>query len=147
MNRRTWAIGLGLTSLLSAAAVRADVLKDEAALREVGDRVMAQVARGEHVKAHDMLKPYTLQAADDFKTTIDASQASRAQHNARYGKSVGYAFVGQRKVADSVLRLVYMEKTEKHALPWAFIFYKTPKGWMLSSFGWNDRLPQFFELN
>jgi hypothetical protein len=46
-----------------------------------------------------------------------------------------------------VLRLLYMEKTEKHALPWAFIFYKTPKGWMLSSFGWNDKMPQFFDLN
>ncbi len=147
MNRRIWAIGLGLISLLSAAFVRADVLKDEAALREFGDRVMAQVARGEHAKAHEMLKPYTLQSPEDFKSTVEASQTSRAQHSARYGKSVSYAFVGQRKVAESVLRLVYMEKTEKHALPWAFIFYKTPKGWMLSSFGWNDRLPQFFELN
>lgn len=147
MNRRIWAVWLGLSILLCAGIARADSFKDEAALRDFGDRVMAQVARGEHVKAHEMLKPYTLQPADDFKTTIEASQASRAQHSARYGKSVGYAFVGQRKVADSVLRLIYMEKTEKHALPWAFIFYKTPQGWMLSSFGWNDRMPQFFDLN
>lgn len=136
-----------LIGLFSAGAAGADVLADEAALRAFGDKVMQQVAKGDHAKALELLKPYSLQPAEDFKTTAEASQASRAQHAQRYGKPVGFAFVSQRKVADSVLRLLYMEKTEKHALPWAFIFYKTPKGWMLSSFGWNDRLPQFFDLN
>lgn len=138
---------LVLFLLLRAGAVSAEVFADEVALRAFGDKVMQQVAKGEHAKALDMLKPYSLQPADEFKSTAEASQASRAQHALRYGKPVGYAFVSQKKVADSVLRLLYMEKTEKHALPWAFIFYKTPKGWMLSSFGWNDRLPQFFDLN
>lgn len=136
-----------LVGLTGAGVVSADVLADEAALRAFGDKVMQQVAKGEHAKALELLKPYSLQPAEEFKSTADASQASRAQHAQRYGKPVGYAFVSQRKVADSVLRLLYMEKTERHALPWAFIFYKTPKGWMLSSFGWNDRLPQFFDLN
>ncbi|MDX2217473.1 MAG: hypothetical protein SF172_00420 [Burkholderiales bacterium] len=133
--------------IMRAGMASAEVLADEAALRAFSDKVMQQVAKGEHAKALELLKPYSLQPAEEFKSTADASQASRAQHAQRYGKPVGYAFVSQRKVADSVLRLLYMEKTERHALPWAFIFYKTPKGWMLSSFGWNDRLPQFFDLN
>lgn len=132
---------------LRAGWAGAEVLADEAALRAFGDKVMQQVAKGDHAKALELLKPYSLQPAEEFKTTAEASQTSRAQHAQRYGKPVGYAFVNQKKVADSVLRLLYMEKTEKHALPWAFIFYKTPKGWMLSSFGWNDRLPQFFDLD
>lgn len=147
MTRFALCCTLFLASLFGAGTASAEVLADEAALRAFGDKVMQQVAKGEHAKALDMLRPYSLQPADEFKATAEASQASRAQHALRYGKPIGYAFVSQRKVADSVLRLLYMEKTEKHALPWAFIFYKTPKGWMLSSFGWNDRLPQFFDLN
>jgi len=147
MNRASLALCLLLSLLIQTDRASADVLPDEAALRALGDRVMAQVARGEHAKALDMLKPYALPPPDEFLETLKASQVSRGQHNARYGKSVGYAFVSQRKIADAVVRFVYMEKTERHALPWAFIFYKTPKGWMLSSFGWNDKMPQFFDLN
>lgn len=147
MTRLALCCCLLVSLLLRAGPASAEVFADEAALRAFGDKVMTLVAKGEHAKALDLMKPYTLQPPDEFKSTAEASQASRAQHATRYGKPVGFAFVSQRKVGDAVLRLLYMEKTEKHALPWAFIFYKTPKGWMLSSFGWNDRLPQFFDLN
>jgi hypothetical protein len=72
------------------------------------------------------------------------SQSQRDQFGARYGAAAGNEFIAQKKVGDSLLRLVYIEKTERHALPWTFIFYRGPKGWVLNSFNWNDRLPDLF---
>jgi len=91
------------------------------------------------------MKPFVLVPEAEFEAMALASKSQRDQFGARYGNPIGYEFLGQRKVGDSLVRLTYIEKTDKHALPWMFYFYKTPTGWALNSFQWNDRMPQLFE--
>jgi hypothetical protein len=40
----------------------------------------------------------------------------------------------------SLLKLTYIEKTERHALPWMFYFYRSPTGWVLNTFVWHDQM-------
>ena len=130
----------------AACVARADTLKTEAELRPFADRVMASVSNSGIAGAFSVMKPYTTLSEAEFKAALLASETQRDQFAGRYGKSVGYEFIGQKKLGESLVRLTYLEKTEKHAYPWMFHFYRTRGGWVLDSFLWNDQASQLFNL-
>jgi hypothetical protein len=124
----------------------ADTLKSESELRLFADRVMGTLEKGGTMAAFAAMKPYTIIPGSEFDSIALASKSQREQFGARFGKTVGFEFIGQKKLGESLIRLTYIEKTEKHAFPWRFYFYKTPSGWALNSFLWNDQMPQLFQV-
>ena len=73
-----------------------------------------------------MMVPYTVLPSVEMQSIILQSKAQRDQYGSRYGKSIGYELISEDKAGESLVRLVYIEKTEKHALPWTFYFYNSP---------------------
>ena len=134
-------------ALAFSANATADTLKNEAELRALTDRVMGALTSSGVSAAFERMKPYALVTGSEFESLSLASKSQRDQFGARYGKTIGFEFIAQKKVGDSLVRIIYIERTEKHALPWIFYFYKTPSGWALNSFSWNDRMPQIFDQN
>jgi hypothetical protein len=130
--------------MLAAAPALADTLATDADVRKLADSAMSRVGRGDIAGAFAALKPYTIVPATEFDAMTLASKSQRDQYGARFGKAVGFEFVEQKRVGSSLLRLTYMEKTEKHVLPWYLYFYKGPSGWVLNSFTWNDRMQDLF---
>ena len=123
----------------------ADTLKSEQAAKQLAEKVMNYAAKGDISSAFASMKPYVVIPEAEFQGLALQSKSQRDQFGARYGKSIGYEFIGERKAGDSILRLVYIEKTAKHALPWMFLFYKSPTGWVLNSFAWNDQVQNVFQ--
>ncbi len=68
----------------------------------------------------------------------------RATIAPRFGESLGYTFVRQENVEDALLRLTYMELTERHVLRWVFLFYKPDDTWTLNSVEWDDSIGELF---
>ena len=136
--------GLLFALLLSATSARADTLKTEVDVRKFADSVMAKVGEGDIGAAFAIMKPYTIVPATEFDAMTLNSKSARDQFGSRYGRSIGFEYVCERKVGESLLRLTYMEKTEKHVLPWYFYFYKGSNGWVLNSFLWNNRMSDLF---
>jgi hypothetical protein len=143
-RRRLGSLPVLWLALTIAGSAAADTLKSEADLRPFGDRVMAAVVKSGMPAAYDALKPYLLIPESEFQSVLRSSKSQRDQFALRYGRTIGYEFVGSRKAGESLVRIVYIEKTEKHALPWTFYFYKTPAGWVLNAFHWNDQVPALF---
>ena len=137
------ALLLGLALWISGSSV-AETLKSESELRPLADRVMGVLVKDGMSAAFAAMKPYAIIPASEFDSTALGSKSQRDQFGARYGKTIAFEFIGQKKLGESLIRLTYIEKTEKHALPWMFYFYKTPTGWSLNSFSWTDRMPQLF---
>lgn len=129
---------------ITSFGVLADTLKSELEAKQLSERVMTQAAKGDISAAFAVMKPYVVVPESEFQSLALQSKSQREQFGVRYGKSIGYDFISERKAGDSVLRLVYIEKTVKHALPWMFIYYKTPGGWVLNSFHWNDQILNVF---
>jgi hypothetical protein len=138
---RAWVL---LIALCGSANSLADTLKSEGDLRSFCDRVMGSLAKGGTSAAFAEMKPYAIISGAEFDSMTLSSKAQREQFGARYGKTLGFEFIRQKKAGESLVLLTYVEKTEKHALPWLFYFYKTPSGWMLNSFQWNDQMPKLF---
>lgn len=136
---------LGLiASLLSVPHALADTLKDEEEVRQLADRIMARAAEGNIVGAFDVMKPYIIIPESELQSGALQSQSQRDLFAARYGKSIGYELIEEKKLGQSLLRLHYIEKTAKHALPWTFYFYRSPAGWVLNSFDWSDQIQGAF---
>ncbi len=122
----------------------ADSLKAESEIRGLTDKAMNALLKGGPSATFAIIKPYTIVPPSEFESTVMASKAQRDQFSPRYGKTVGVEFISQKKVGESLVRVIYIEKTEKHALPWMFFFYKSPGGWVINAFLWNDQLPMLF---
>jgi len=127
-------------------AARADTLKTEADLKPFADRVMAATVGTGLEAGFAVMRPYLVISETELQNVLLKSRAQREETAPRYGKSVGYEYIGRRKLGDSLVRLTYIEKTERHALPWMFHFYQTRNGWVLSSFLWNDRASELFNM-
>lgn len=56
-----------------------------------------------------------------------------------YGKILGYEFINEQKYGTSLVRLVYILKSEKFLTTWEFYFYKPKESWFLASIKFNDQ--------
>ena len=134
---------LFFTTLVSSFA-QAGTLKREDDLRPFVDSVMKNVASGDLQSAFETMRPFIVISENELQSAALASKTQREQFGNRYGKTIGTEFIAQQKVGDSLVRIIYIEKTEKHALPWYFYFYKSQMGWVLNTFNWNDQMPALF---
>jgi hypothetical protein len=124
-------------------AAYADVLKSDE-LQPFSDRVMARVSKGDLDGAFEAMKPYVVIPAAEFEALAVNTRAQRGIAGNRYGRVMGYECVERKAVGQSLIRITCIEKTEKHALPWRFFFYKGSDGWVLNSFNWSDNLTSLF---
>ncbi len=56
-----------------------------------------------------------------------------------YGKILDYELVSKEKFGNSLTRLVYILKSEKHPTTWELYFYKPKENWVLSNIQFNDQ--------
>jgi len=138
-------IALYFALLFVSASAMADTLKSEQEAKLLTEKIMAQVAKADLASAFALMKPYVVISDSEFQGSLLQSKSQRDQFGSRYGKPLGYEFIAEKKAGESILRLTYIEKTAKHALPWAFVFYKTPTGWVLNSYYWNDNIQNAFQ--
>lgn len=100
--------------------------------------VMGKVGSGGLDAAYSAIADYSLMPRSAVMAGLQASKERRdAQFMTRFGKTTGYDFVSQRKLGKTMMRFVFLEKTERQPLPWVFHWYKTDAGWVVSQFGWD----------
>jgi hypothetical protein len=133
--------------LIITAEVKADVFVSEKDLKPFTDKVMEMVIKGEIKKAFAAIKPYITTSDAELQAAAQNSETQRVQLAERYGAPIGYEFIGQKKVGDSLVRFIYLEKLEKQALIWAFYFYKSKTGWVINSFVWDDQVTLIYQIN
>lgn len=129
---------------IAACQVHADTLRSEAEARQLADKVMAAAGKGQTDDAYALMTPYSLTDVNTLDRARVGARTSRMQLEQYIGGSVGYEFISSEKVGESLLKLIYIEKAEKQAIPWQFIFYKTASGWALSAFSNSDDINTLF---
>lgn len=128
-----------------ASAAQVAQLHTEEDARAVSDEVMERVVRGDYEAAFEQLRSYWPFASAELDALLDTTVAQRTQVAPRFGKSLGHTLIRSRTVEESLLELVYMEKTERHALRWVFLFYKPHDRWILNNIEWNDDIDALFD--
>jgi hypothetical protein len=140
-----------MTKLLVMLAVLASVQGSSAPPKPEpgGPRQLADDAM-KFVAADDMKGLFAFIAAhmpssdrESIDAIRDSSVDQRKKLSAALGKSQGVVFIRECRLSDLV-RIVYLEKREKNALRWQFIFFRPRTAWVLSSFNWDANLDSLF---
>ena len=56
-----------------------------------------------------------------------------------FGKILGHEFLNEKEIGSSIVRLVYILKSEKGPTVWEFYFYKPRDSWFLAKVTFNDQ--------
>ncbi|NZA24914.1 hypothetical protein H0E84_00805 [Luteimonas sp. SJ-92] len=73
---------------------------------------------------------------------IEHAEAQRPTMDARFGESLDYELLRNDSIGGSLIRVVFVHRFEKHAVPWQFVWYRGGDGWLLNSFSFTDDLAQ-----
>ncbi len=126
----------------------ADALKSEVEVDAYVRRIMQAVGRGDLGSAYTAMKVYSVLPGSEIDGGLLATREQRTpEFVARYGKTIGFDYIGRKKLGESLIRIDYIERGANHPLAWTFHFYLANNGWVLSQFGWNDQTAALFLID
>ena len=131
---------LGISSLSYA-----ELLKDKVAAKNLAKSVMEQVASGNIEEGIKLTKPYLIIPAHEFEGMLTSMRMQAPAIEQRFGKTIGAELIKTEESAESLLRVIYIQKFETHMIRWNFFFYKPKDGWVLNTFRTDDKIQLMFD--
>ena len=134
-----------LLSLFIVAPTYADAFKSEKQLLSFMNSIMAEVGQGDVRAAIEKMKPYMTVPGEQVDEVMRNTQTARTRVAEVIGPSIGYEYIGQKRIGSSLLRTIYVEKAANAAITWTFVFYQSIDGWVLTSFNFEIDSPDVFD--
>ncbi len=122
----------------------ADTLKDKDAAKTLAQAVMEFVEKGQTAKGVNLTKPYLIIPDHEFEAMLSSLSMQAPMIEQRFGKTIDTEFASIEEVGDSLMKIMYIQKFEKHLMRWQFYFYKPDKEWVLNTFSTDDKLKLMF---
>ena len=120
-------------------------LASAAEARKVAEQTMALVKQEKFAEAYGTVKPFWPLPAVEIDGLANQMNTQWPMIQQRFGKSLTTEFVNERTVGESFIRYTYLQKFERHAVRWTFVFYKPKDRWLVNSVSWDDGVNQLFE--
>ena len=112
--------------------------------KELAEKVLSRAVVGDMNGMASVVKPYWPFPEDELEALVAQTAQQRHLLANRLGKSVGFTLVRREVVADTFLRLVYVERFENTGLRWMFTFYKVRDVWKFNGFTWDEEIAKLF---
>jgi hypothetical protein len=133
------------TSLAAQEAALPKTLPNAAEARKKADQVMAFVNQEKFAEAYGVVKPFWPLPAVEIDGLANQMNTQWPMVQQRYGKSLATEFISERKVGESFIQFTYLQKFERHAMRWTFVFYRAKTDWVVNAVSWDDGVSQMFE--
>ena len=127
-----------------ATVAQAATLDSEDAVSKLVDQAMAKIGSGDLEGGLLLLKPYVAIPDSEFNVMLEQAKLQMPFLQGRIGKSLGAEFINERAVGRSLFQIVYLQKFEKHAIRWRFLFYGVNGKWTLNAFNFDDKIQLLF---
>ncbi|WP_310447107.1 hypothetical protein [Thiobacillus sp.] len=131
---------------LFAETVKAETLPTLTAAKAITDKAMTMIAGNDLEGGLKLLKPYLVIPAAEFDVMLGQATMQQPAISQRFGKSVGKEFIREDMVGDSLVRFIFTQKFEKTVVRWLFFYYKSPSGWVLNTFTYDDSFQLLFPI-
>ncbi|WP_221798514.1 hypothetical protein [Oceanobacter mangrovi] len=132
-----------LTLSFSAQAIEYLTSKEDA--QSLAKDVMDSVSKDNFKEGLSKLRPYSVIPVAEFDVQINQMDMKLPAISQRFGRSIGYEFIEEDHLGDSLIQYMYLQKLEKHVMVWHFIFYKPKDKWLLNSWYFNDQVKPLFK--
>lgn len=109
--------------------------------RQIAEAAMEYVAREDMNGLFEFIRKNMPMNKDELDKIRDTTITQRKQLPQAIGAYVGYAFISECRKANTLSRVLMIEKRAKHGVSWQFIFYKPRDRWQIDSFKWDASEP------
>ena len=137
-------IALALLLLCIPIAAVADGLSSIANARAVADATMEKFGLEEFERGYESLKPYWPLPIVEIDNLSNQTRTQWPLVQQRFGKSLGTEFIKEEKVGEAFVRFTYIQKFERHAVRWLFVFYKPKSEWLINGVTFDDQIGRLF---
>ena len=115
-------------------------IKESKDLKVKCNNIMKYIGTGDMFKGFEEIKKYTWISDKEIDVVYKGTEKQLKLVGKRYGSFIGYEFIKQENISNSLRKFTYISKCENHPLVWTFIFYKANKKWTLNVFNWHDKI-------
>jgi hypothetical protein len=112
--------------------------KASAAPRTRAESFLTRVGKNEIGAAYDDLFAGSPVVAEKAQA-VDAVKRQTEAGLPLYGKAMGFELQNEKAFGESLVRLTYIQKFEKHPIVWRFWFYRPAGKWYLDNVTFNDQ--------
>jgi hypothetical protein len=130
-----------MASTLSALAQGLPTLDD---VKKVTDAAMSKVGKGDIEGGLRTFKPLSIVPSAEFDVMISQAALQLPGMTAKFGDILGYEFIREDRLGESLARYIYIHRFEKHAMRWVFYLYKGKDGWVVNTFRTDEKWDQLF---
>lgn len=105
--------------------------------RAVAETFLTTIAQGKTAVAYDKLFE-----GSNISKDKGAGASIKKQTDAAlppFGKVLGFELIREEPFGTSLVRLVYLLKSERHLTSWEFYFYKPKTNWFVAEINFTDR--------
>jgi len=131
--------------LLFPLSLQAAQLDSKEDIRVLVENTMNNIAKGEILNGITLLKPYFVIPEAEFNNMLEKYKLQESMIEHRFGKTVGIEFFAEEEAGESLLRIKYLQKFEKHVMQWNFYFYRPEDKWVLNTFYFDDKIQNLFK--
>ena len=110
----------------------------ESAPKQIVENFFDLVVKGQISNAYDLLFIGS-SIPNDKPQAVSMLKQQTASGLQMYGKILGYEFISEEKFGTSIIRYVYVLKSEKGPTEWEFYFYNPKGSWFLANVTFNDQ--------
>jgi hypothetical protein len=130
--------------LLASVSTFAQGLPTLADVRKVTDDAMAKLGAGDLEGGLKGIKPLTIVPSVEFDAMLGQAMGQFPMISAKLGASLGYEFIREDRIGETLARHIYITKFDKHAMRWTFYLYKGKTGWVINTFRFDDKWYELF---
>jgi hypothetical protein len=145
MTRILMALAVLASSTNSAAPATGAAATAGPEPRLIADKAMQYVAAEDLKGLFDYIGRNMPMERKELIAIRDGIIEQRKKVGVELGKPMGFAFIGECRRAEILVRLIYAEKHEKQVMRWEFVFYKPRNTWIMTYFHWDMDLQRLFE--
>jgi hypothetical protein len=103
----------------------------------IAEAFLVSVGKGEIGPAYERLFARSPLAPQSVQ--VDTLRRQTEAFLPIHGKVLGFELYKQDKFGDSLLRVVYVQRLEKHPMIWKFWFYRPAGEWQVNGVTFNDQ--------
>lgn len=111
---------------------------DEKAMMKLSESFMGLVSAGKYREAYNSMKAHWLLPSHEIEQLIYQTEQQLPMISSRYGKSIGYERINTEYIGKSLVKEIYIQKFEKHALAWLLFYYKPDDQWLVNAVAFSD---------
>lgn len=136
---------LAICLLAFPASLFAESVATVAEARKVADKAVGLFKEEKFVEGYEFLKPYWPLPPVEIDSLANQTNTQWPVVRQRFGKSLATEFVTEKKVGTSFIQYIYLQKFQRHAIRWVFVFYRPADRWLINSVSFDDGISVMFE--